>query len=373
MLELRNEVKMFPYEIEEAAKCEMGKTLGVPRDMSILADISGAPTLDAAIENLKMVNVAKEALRQADRFREQSVKYAMLECAALVRVVELGGVKSINPYRRRKAAEWLASLDNDERMEVIERCKDGLTVEHVYQIEIDNPRKEARAIVSAKNYADAVIDVFETMGCVSLSEFDEKLDSLPIAEDVAQGAKDRVRDKIRRLGGVGIGDGNGTYVDSRNANRIGEAIEVRIASMQADFLKLVSLAANCEDKPIVHIDTKHNMTDEMPIKDYFAVMLAASGVVKVFTNSSLKEAKIIEAIIDATFPDYWRSSRLYERLEKEFRCKGNYFTDKIGLPTQCYGRMVQNLDAKESANRRASDTMDGIMNADPFDSDKEDG
>lgn len=321
---------VYPCDIDEAAHTNTGEALSIAADMHLISTIQNAPDVESAIQNLQRITIAKTALKTADEFRKQSVKYAMLEAAALVRVIELGGAKSIKPYRRRKAAEWLAELTQEERNEMVQRCTDGITLEHVYQLEIDNPRKEAQAIVTAKNYEAAVVDTFDTMGVVTLGKFDERLDALPIDQQVAQGVKDRVRDKIRRRGGVGIGDGNGTYVNASNAEKIGEAIEVRIASLQADFFKLVELAKLCKQKPIIRINTYDNMNQELPIGDLFAVMLAACRVVKVETTTPYKEGIIMASIINATFPSFWRSTSLFDRVFHESVANDNRLSDKAG-------------------------------------------
>lgn len=335
---------VYPYEIEDAAAYEIGTELSITHDANLLGQIQSAPTLEAAIDNLKKLTVARSALKTADMFRKQSVKYAMMESAALIRVIELGGEKNITPYRRRKAAQWLYSLNDEERNEMIQRCRDGVTIEHVYQQEVDNPKKEARAIVTAKAYEDAVIDTFASTGIVTLNSFDEKLNSLPIDKDIVQGTKDRVRDKLRRMGGVGIGDGAGTYVSEDNPTKLSEAIETRIASMQADFIRLAELCKKCDTKPTFRINTHHNHTNEMPICNYFYIMLAAAGVASVETTTSKKESIIISKIIDNTFPDYWQSYALLDDIAHRYMMYGNRFSDVYGIPAQAFRNIADSIE-----------------------------
>ena len=342
---------VYPCDIDEATHTNTGEALSIAADMHLISTIRNAPDVESAIKNLQRITIAKTALKTADEFRKQSVKYAMLEAAALVRVIELGGAKEIKPYRRRKAAQWLAELTQEERNEMVQRCTDGMTLEHLYQLEIDNPRKEAQAIVTAKNYEDAVVDTFDTMGVVTLGKFDERLDSLPIDPQLAQGAKDRVRDKIRRRGGVGIGDGNGTYVNATNAEKIGEAIEVRIASLQADFFKLVELAKLSPQKPTIRINTYHNQTNELPVGDLFAVMLAACRVVKVETTTQYKEGIILASIIIATFPSFWHSESLIMSVMNAGIEHDNYLADKYGTVSDALEAAAKGIKSHQARTK----------------------
>ena len=78
-----------------------------------LERIRDTEDLSVALAMLKQVKLLKDALEAADRFKELSTKYAVLNAEALLRVIELGGASKLRG-NARYTAEWLATLSAEE-------------------------------------------------------------------------------------------------------------------------------------------------------------------------------------------------------------------------------------------------------------------
>ena len=59
-------------------------------DRSQIADIQATVDLSELMEKIRQIKALKVALDACHRFHENAVRYAQLEAAALIRVVELG-------------------------------------------------------------------------------------------------------------------------------------------------------------------------------------------------------------------------------------------------------------------------------------------
>jgi len=221
---------------------------------AILVNIGDATSKQEILDVLAQLNMVKEALKAADRFREESVKFARYEAYALVRVMEISGDSSLIKGKWRKAtAEWLAGMTQDKRDEYIAMCSDGKTIDNIYRelIAIPQQRNElAQAVAECKSIARKEL---KESGIVVVPRIVRE-HSNRFPKSMMREITDGVRSAVRDAGGVGIGDDNGTYIDpDKESNYISDAIATRISAVVRDVEGIADLANRCESKPTFYI------------------------------------------------------------------------------------------------------------------------
>jgi hypothetical protein len=236
---------------------------------------------------LAKIEVVREALKAADMFRDQSVKFAKYEAYALVRAYEITGDSTIIKGKwRRLAAEWLANMSIQERDKYIELCSDGKTIDNVYKELVALPeQRNAVAMTVEKCKKDAREQLLEN-GMVSVTNIVARhSDSIP--RSMRRDITDGVRKYVMKAGGVGIGDSNGTYIDPDSNNRyVGDAVATRIDAVVRDIESIADLVKRCQSKPNFAI--KGNGSS-ISFADVTYMILAGVGCASVSFDSS--EAK----------------------------------------------------------------------------------
>lgn len=212
---------------------------------AMLEEIEHIDDVDVCIQKIKQILALKTALESVDRFREQSVKYARLEAAALIRVVELGGMNQL-PKRLRSTAEWLSDMNVEERAEYIAMCSDGATIDYVYMREVGDPIKLAERIRAAETVRkDALCEVKE-YGIVDLSEYNDRVKKA-LGREHKQTADDMIdgmRRHLLRGGAVGVGDGSRVFVMPmpENEEAVKDAIITRFKSVCHDMQSIKEIS-----------------------------------------------------------------------------------------------------------------------------------
>lgn len=208
---------------------------------SLLSKISETSSLEEMKQTIKKIDALKIALESVDAFRAQSILYARLEAEALLRVVDLGGIKQLKGDHR-KTAEWLSSLSESERNKYIGMCEDGLTIDQVYKREIYWPMKYDQHIREAMEARSGLVSDLKENGYVDMSSFvwlTGNLDS-ELRKDIIDGA----RDKLRDAGGVCVEAGSHIYVvpapDRTEETR--KAILLRYKSAVRDIERMVAIS-----------------------------------------------------------------------------------------------------------------------------------
>lgn len=204
-----------------------------------IAEIYEITDLKELLRKIKQIDALKEALASCDRFRENSIKYAMLEAAALIRVVRLGGQSKLFGFRR-KTAEWLASLSEHEAQEQIQKCSDGLTIDQVWKRDIHT--KDIYAELTQEK--DFAIENLQESGYTLTQGFAEKARA-GLPPDAASAMIDGLRHALRRAGAVGIGD-EGEYImpsHPGNKDRVAKAIALRYQSINRDLMRIKQIVS----------------------------------------------------------------------------------------------------------------------------------
>lgn len=217
-------------------------------------DIGTLESEQDVLTALAQLSAVKGALEAADRFREESVKFAKYEAYALVRAVEISGDASLVKGKWRKmAAEWLHGLSDDERDSYIAMCENGKTIDNVYRDKVFKPEQrsalgaaveECKQAARTKLYKDGMVVVPDVV-CKYSTQFPRAM-----VKEITDG----VRDAVRRAGGVGIGDQIGTYINpDKKSQYIADAIETRVEAVARDVESIADLASRCESKPTFHV------------------------------------------------------------------------------------------------------------------------
>lgn len=251
-------------------------------------DITSLKNEEDVSNALKQLKIVEAALKAADRFRSESVKFAMWEAHALVRAVELcGDTHLIEGKWRRMAAEWLYGLDEKTRVEFIAECKNGMTIDVVYKRMVYEPEARKALDSAVTECKQLAVEKLKKDGLVIVPEI-VQTHSKKFPRSMRHEITDGVRNAVRRHGGVGIGDDNGTYVDPEsNSKHIGDAMATRITAVARDIESLADLAERCESKPTYVV--KGDGT-RLGFCDITYIILAGVGCANViFANTAAKK------------------------------------------------------------------------------------
>lgn len=235
------------------------------------------------INALRQIDAVRELLKAANRFRDESVRFAKYEAYALVRAFEISGDTSLIKGKYRKlAAEWLASMSEADRDVYIAQCEDGKTIDNVYKERVYKPEQRAalgKAVEECKEKAreglrrDGMVNVPNTV----------REHSAKFPKSMVKEITDGVRNAVRKSGGVGIGGGTGIYIDpDRKSQYISDAIATRIDAVARDIDGIAELANRCESKPVFHI---RGDGSNISYVDVTYMILAGIGCAKVMFDS----------------------------------------------------------------------------------------
>lgn len=205
--------------------------------------IHKSKTIEEALDVIKKVDALKTALEAVDEFHNKSVMYAQLEAEAILKVVELGGMKKLTGYKK-KIAEWFVKLSSEEQCKIINECSDGVTLDYLYKTKVREPEKRDEMLKVAKWLEKRIFDDFSKSGQTDLSTYDHWDNGLKYLDrQTFADIKDGTRNRIRKLGGVGIGDGIYIRPNCGRTEEIKKAIAIRIMSITRDVMRLQSLCA----------------------------------------------------------------------------------------------------------------------------------
>lgn len=207
-----------------------------------LQEVLQCESVDEIASKVKQIVALKTALESVGKFRQNAVKYAILEAEALVRCVELGGASKLHGYVR-KTAEWLYDLPPCERHEYIDMCKDGLTIDQVWKREVKDPQTRERNAERLNDMREWVIEDVKRDGIVDISHISaeaRKICDPKHANDYIDG----VRNELRRAGAVGVGFNSNEYIMPKagNEEKVLLAVLNRIKSISKDLENLKTLA-----------------------------------------------------------------------------------------------------------------------------------
>ena len=213
-------------------------------DSGTIRDFENALLLINSVDDMRefVNNLDKLAkmLKAADLFNQNAKKYARLEAMTYVRIVDLGFGNQVKG-RKKKVIAWISSLSEEERNHAIEVCgSEGITISVYYERFIVSEEKIADAISLMRWNGGMAVKEFNENGVVKLNDYLSKDAVMPLTPpDVLKGYKDTIRDAIRKRGGHGIHDEDGTYVKVEFADRCArDVISNKEESISRDIRRL---------------------------------------------------------------------------------------------------------------------------------------
>lgn len=282
-----------------AQTIEAGTHVRVPasdfnrRDYS-MSNIVKADILDNELGNLQneqdvlnmlaKLEMVKDALKAADQFREQSIKFARYEAYALISAVEISGDTSLIKGKYRKlAAGWLVTLNDEERAEFIAKCDNGKTIDNVYREQVFLPEQRSALGEAVNDCKKKARDELKKSGTVNVPDI-VRGQSHKFPKSMLKEITDGVRGAVRDAGGVGIGGNSGIYIDpDKKSNYIADAIKTRVEAVSRDIEGIADLAKRCESKPVFHIKGNGSQISFM---DVTYMILSGIGCADVYFDSS---------------------------------------------------------------------------------------
>jgi len=197
--------------------------------------------LDEMMQMIKELSALKSALDAVKQFRYKSVLYAKLHAAALVRVVQLGGINELKAPITKNTAKWLTNLSEAERERYIAMCEEGLTICQIYRREIQEVNVQKYFEEAVNRYRKRKIADLSDYGYADISDMKDTLQSqVDIRGCVLNDVIDGTRNTMRQFGAIGIGDYSGVYImpNSPNIEKIQKALQVRLDSIIDDILNV---------------------------------------------------------------------------------------------------------------------------------------
>ena len=266
--------------------------------------VSQIQTQKDVAEYIKKLKKLEQLLKAANEFRSMATKYIRLEASVYSRIVDLGMVDSVptTNYGRR-IVEWFSSITEEQRNIVIDECADrGMTINSYWKNVIHERDMVEREIQYMESEGQYAIEAFIEKGEVKLSSY---LDSFEransrVPRDIYKGYKDNIRNKIRELGGHGLGDGEGTYMTrEKAAEASNEIVRNKVKSIASDIDRLKEFLDGGQplDLPI---KTKHTSSFDLNSESSINLMLALCGVGNTYfeTQQNSTRAKICARLLN---------------------------------------------------------------------------
>lgn len=225
---------------------EIVRTPNVASIDSIIEDVHNA---ESAKDAAAWMDNLKKLLEVAEEYNRYACEYCTKEAYLYVRIAQIDGADVLLPRKRKNLVAWIRSKSDEEVHEILEECATGILIDKIRRREntemADIKRKE-RAINEFKRISGAIIEEYRKTGRTSCSP------SVFLNKWLVKGKPDRetskaytemTRDRILKMGGVGIADDMGTYVDPTTNNRdeIRAAISARLKSIYTDMRAIIRI------------------------------------------------------------------------------------------------------------------------------------
>lgn len=221
----------------------------IPNDdnfLKLVEKVESSNDVDDVLKQLKMI---RSVLDAANYFKQQSIRYAKLEAAALIRIVEIGQQSKLRGYRRH-AAEWLHKMDSQSRKKYIQMCDNGMDITNIWKREVKEKQDCENEFKNAKEYEEMIMQTYEDKGVVEISYIQcASYNLFKYHPDLRNDFIDGIRRKLRQKGALGCGDGR--YINPyRQTDAVEYAIITRVNSIFNDCQHLKAIAQKLDIKPL---------------------------------------------------------------------------------------------------------------------------
>lgn len=202
--------------------------------------------VSALIAKLKQLCAIKDVMQRMNTFHANAVRYARLEAAALIRIIELGGINKLSGPTLG-VARWLSTLSQDQISHYVSMCEEGLTIYQVWKREYKNKELAEKSLAYVQRSADKTLSRFKESGIINLSDLSDDARS-HLDEQTANDIIDGVRRRIRKAGGIGVGDGSTEYILPTHAPSKAQisAVKTRIFGILNDLRRLLEICDSCD-------------------------------------------------------------------------------------------------------------------------------
>lgn len=219
------------------------------------------------------VKVLEEYLKAADQYGEYAAKFCLLEAQMYVQIAQVDGSEDQLTEAKRRLVRWIRSKTDEEMAEILEEVATGIRIMKIERRENDEQARQVqRKDIDSelKRISDQIVTDAEKNGITKLSPtvFHERwrMYGFHPNKDTIKGYVESTRDRLLNKNILGIGDGEGTYVNPVKCDRdtISQVVETRLESIYAD---ISSLSKICRDAkfsiPEQGITALHASIDEL--------------------------------------------------------------------------------------------------------------
>lgn len=221
------------------------EALTIQDGTNIIAKISATDSISELKKIIKQIDSIKVMLDTMKQFREKAIQYAKLEAAALLRVVDLGGLDKLTGTHRR-TAKWLSEMDEASREAAIAKCEAGLTIDQVFMREVGHEENVRKKLLDVETSRETLIYNFKNKGIVDLHDYAEwtRAELGAVAPRMIPDVIDGARRRLRSAGAVGVGKDSMVYVavNPENIDKVKEAVITRFNSVRADLESIRDIA-----------------------------------------------------------------------------------------------------------------------------------
>lgn len=238
---------------------------------------------ESAREAVKKLKTLESMLKAAEKFREQARKYAMLEVAVYKKIFDEGLLAEIpRNSNQRRVISWLVDIPEKDRENILDYCgENGITVEEFWNVRVKERAYQRRAISTARASAKKAVDEFRKYGHVNLEPYFSYISAKHVPSEVATGLKEEVRHTIRRLGGHGVGDGDGMYVTPGESDQVAyDVLMNKAKSILKDVNRMREFNRTADALPYAPLKLYSNFNHTLDDESIIGIMFILFGVAK---------------------------------------------------------------------------------------------
>lgn len=192
------------------------------------------------------MNVLKSMLDAADEYGHYACQFCLLEAQMWVQIASLDDGTDMLSKAQTNLVEWIRTKSSEEIDDVLDECSGGTRILRIKNRDTYIPRRDKETAefnrISSKIESEILKDGRTRLSSGRFYE-EWSISGRPKPCDIAA-YKSRTKDRIiTKYGGVGLGDGSGTYVVPSVCERseTAKAIKSRLESIVRDLKSIQSI------------------------------------------------------------------------------------------------------------------------------------
>lgn len=220
-----------------------------PSITSIDAIINEVCDAESARDATTWMDKLKKLLEIADEYKRYACEYCFKEACLYVRIAKMEGADALLTGSKKALIAWINGKSDEELTAILDECSKGCRISTIRvreQRERVNAAKKKSAVSEFKRISGEIVERYRQTGrttCAPSVFFNEWQAYEAPDKETSKAYTEMTRDRILKLGGVGIADGLGTYIDPATDNRteISAAITARLESIYADMCAITQI------------------------------------------------------------------------------------------------------------------------------------